>query len=233
MSADLLPLKILVVDDERAIRRFLRASLGAQGHTILEAENGSMALQVAAEQRPDILFLDLGLPDMDGVEVTRRLREWSEAPIIILSVRDRESDKILALDAGADDYLTKPFGMGELMARVRGVLRRTQQSASPDPVFCAAGLQVDLSRRVVSREGQEIGLTPTEYEILKVLVQYAGKVLTHQQIISRVWGSGYNEEAHLLRVNMSNLRRKIERDPSRPDLIVTEPGVGYRLRLTG
>jgi len=224
-------LRILVVDDERAIRRFLRASLSTHGYTVLEAANGSEALAIAAEQRPDIIFLDLGLPDMDGIQVTQQLREWTDIPIIILSVRDRESDKIQALDAGADDYLTKPFGMGELMARVRGVLRRSLQSGTGEPVFTAGSLEVDLARRLVTKEGQEISLTPTEYEILKILVQNAGKVLTHQHIILKVWGGGYAEEAHLLRVNISNLRRKIEADPSRPELIITEPGVGYRLRV--
>ncbi len=224
-------LRILVVDDERAIRRFLRASLSTHGYTVLEAANGSEALAITAEQRPDIIFLDLGLPDMDGIQVTQQLREWTDTPIIILSVRDRESDKIQALDAGADDYLTKPFGMGELMARLRGVLRRSLQSGTGEPVFTAGSLTVDLACRQVTKDGQEINLTPTEYDILKILVQNAGKVLTHQHIILKVWGGGYAEEAHLLRVNISNLRRKIEADPGRPELIITEPGVGYRLRI--
>lgn len=223
-------LRILVVDDERAIRRFLRASLSTHGHTVLEAATGEEALAVAVEQRPDVIFLDLGLPDMDGIQVTQRLREWSQTPVIVLSVRDQEKDKIEALDAGADDYLTKPFGMGELMARVRGVLRRSLPGAA-EPVFSVGELQVDLSRRRVSLSGREISLTPTEYDILKVLVQHAGKVLTHQQIMLKVWGSsGYEEEAHLLRVNISNLRRKIEPDPTRPFYLITEPGVGYRFR---
>jgi two-component system KDP operon response regulator KdpE len=224
-------LKILVVDDERPIRRFLRASLVAHGHTIMEAEDGVSTLSLTAEHHPDILFLDLGLPDMDGIEVTRRLREWTDIPIIILSVRDQEADKIQELDAGADDYLTKPFGMGELMARMRGVLRRTLQSSANDPVFSTAGLTMDLARRSVTKDGEEVSLTPTEYEILKGLVQNAGKVMTHNQIIRKVWGSGYSEEAHLLRVNISNLRRKVESDPTRPELVITEPGVGYRLRV--
>jgi two-component system, OmpR family, KDP operon response regulator KdpE len=224
-------LTVLVVDDERAIRRFLRASLSTHGYTVLEAENGSEALAITAERQPDVIFLDLGLPDMDGIEVTRKLREWTEIPIIILSVRDQEMDKIQALDAGADDYLTKPFGMGELMARVRGVLRRTLQSGTGDAVISVSGLQVDLANHMVSKNGAQISLTPTEYDILKVLVQHAGKVMTHQQIILKVWGSGYAEEAHLLRVNISNLRRKIESNPTRPELVITEPGVGYRLRV--
>ena len=224
-------LHILVIDDERAIRRFLRASLSTHGHIVLEAANGAEALAVAAEQRPDIIFLDLGLPDMDGLQLTRRLREWTQTPIIVLSVRDKETDKIQALDAGADDYLTKPFGMGELMARVRGVLRRSLPGASGQPVFASGDLQVDLAHRRVLKADQEVSLTPTEYEILKVLVQNAGRVMTHQQIILKVWGGGYDEEAHLLRVNISNLRRKIESDPTRPVHITTEPGVGYRLRV--
>lgn len=224
-------LRILIIDDERPIRRFLHVSLSTQGYKILEAEDGNSGLTITAAEHPDIIFLDLGLPDMDGIEVTRRIREWSQIPIIILSVRDQEKDKIKALDAGADDYLTKPFGMGELMARVRGVLRRSTQNASGDPVFHTGSLEVDLARRIVQKEQNEISLTPTEYEILRVLVQNAGKVLTHQQITRKVWGSGYNEEAHLLRVNISNLRHKIESDPTRPELIITEPGVGYRLRL--
>ena len=224
-------LHILVIDDERAIRRFLRASLSTHGHIVLEAATGAEALAIAAEQRPDIIFLDLGLPDMDGLQLTRRLREWTQTPIIVLSVRDKETDKIQALDAGADDYLTKPFGMGELMARVRGVLRRSLPGASSQPVFASGDLQVDLAHRRVLKADQEVSLTPTEYEILKVLVQNAGRVMTHQQIILKVWGGGYDEEAHLLRVNISNLRRKIESDPTRPVHIATEPGVGYRLRV--
>jgi two-component system KDP operon response regulator KdpE len=223
-------LHILVVDDERAIRRFLKASLATHGHTIFEAETGEEALAITVEKRPDVIFLDLGLPDMDGVQVTSRLREWSQIPIIILSVRDQEKDKIMALDAGADDYLTKPFGMGELMARVRRVLRRSIQSSS-EPIFKVGDLQVDLIHRKVLIGNREVGLTPTEYDILKVLIQNARKVLTHQQIIRKIWGNaGLDEEAHLLRVNISNLRKKIEPDPTRPIYIITEPGVGYRLR---
>lgn len=224
-------LRILVVDDERAIRRFLRASLTSMGHTVLEAAAGSEALSIVIDQRPDIIFLDLGLPDMDGLQVTQKIREWSQIPIIILSVRDQEKYKIQALDAGADDYLTKPFGMGELMARVRGVLRRSLQHGSGEPIIRVDTLMVDLAHRKVTKDGAEINLTPTEYDLLKLMVQNAGKVLTHKQIIQKVWGGGYEEEAHLLRVNISNLRHKIERDPTRPSIIITEPGVGYRLRV--
>ena len=231
MNAEEKGLRILVVDDERAIRRFLRASLITHGHTIFEVATGAETLSAVAEHRPDIVFLDLGLPDMDGLEVTRQLREWTQVPIIILSVRDREKDKIEALDAGADDYLSKPFGIGELMARVRGVIRRTSHANHIEPVFIVGDLQVDFIHRRVSVSDQEVNLTPTEYDLLRVLIQNADKVLTHQQILQKVWGSRYGEEeTHLLRVNISNLRRKIEPDPTRPVLIITEPGVGYRLR---
>ncbi len=224
-------LRVLVVDDERAIRRFLRASLSTHGYEMFEAASGAEALAVVAEQRPDVVFLDLGLPDADGLDVIRKLREWSTVPVIILSVRDQEKDKIAALDAGADDYLTKPFGIGELMARMRGVLRRAAPTSPGEPVLSVGDLQLDFARRVVSLAGKELALTPTEYDILKVLAQSAGKVLTHLQIIRKVWGLGYGEnESHLLRVNISNLRRKIEPDPTRPIFIVTEPGVGYRFR---
>lgn len=224
---------ILVVDDERAIRRFLRASLAAHGHVIFEAATGIEALAIVAEQRPDIIFLDLGLPDIDGLEVIRQIREWSAIPVIVLSVLDQEKDKISALDAGADDYLTKPFGIGELMARMRGVLRRAAPVQGEEPTFTAGSLQVDFVRRRITVGGKDISLTPTEYDILKLMIHNAGKVMTHVQILRKVWGSAYGEnEAHLLRVNISNLRRKVELDPTRPALIITEPGVGYRF-MTG
>jgi two-component system KDP operon response regulator KdpE len=222
--------RILVVDDEPAIRRFLRVSLTARGYTIYEAADGEEALQAVLAHRPDLLILDLGLPDLDGVQVTRSLREWTQIPIIILSVREQESDKIAALDAGADDYLTKPFGLGELLARIRAALRR-QVTTATQPVFHEGGLSVDLTRRLVTVDGREVQLTPTEYDLLRVLVLNAGKVLTHGQLLHKVWGEGY-EDMHLLRVNISNLRRKIEPDASRPTYIHTEPGVGYRLRLS-
>ncbi len=222
-------LRVLVVDDEKAIRRYLHAALNAQGYTVYEANSGNETLSMAAINRPDLIILDLGLPDMDGVEVTRQLREWTKTPIIILSVREQETDKIEALDAGADDYLTKPFSSGELMARMRAALRHSTQAAL-EPVFESDNLKVDLSRRQVKVDGEEISLTPTEYDLLRLLVQNAGRVLTHRQMLRQVWGNAYESEAHLLRVNMSNLRRKIEPDPSRPRYIITEPGVGYRLR---
>jgi len=223
--------RILVVDDERAIRRFLRASLSAHGHTILEAAAGREALSAVAEQRPDIIFLDLGLPDMDGVEVTRQIREWSDTPIIILSVRDREADKIAALEAGADDYLVKPFGMGELMVRMRAVLRRVWQAHRQEAVFQSGELKVDFTRRRVWVGEREVNLTPTEYDLLKLLAQNAGKVLTHPHMIQKIWGSDLIGADHLLRVNISNLRKKLENDPARPQYILTEAAVGYRLRL--
>jgi two-component system KDP operon response regulator KdpE len=222
--------RVLVVDDERAIRRYLHAALNAHGYIIYEAVSGQEALSAAAAEHPDLIILDLGLPDIDGVEVTRQIREWSQVPIIILSVREQERDKVAALDAGADDYLTKPFSTGELMARIRVALRRSTQT-SPEPVFKSGELVVNLSRRLVTIKGQEISLTPTEYDLLRVLIQHPGKVLTHRQLLQKVWGNAYETEAHLLRVNMSNLRRKIEPDPTRPRFIITEPGVGYRLRV--
>jgi len=222
-------LRVLVVDDERAIRRFLRASLSAHGYAVFEASTGQEALSAVLSDRPDLIILDLGLPDLSGLEVTRQLREWSQTPIIVLSVREEEATKVAALDVGADDYLTKPFGMAELMARIRVALRHADQPAG-EPVFEVGDLRVDRARRQVSVAGNAIVLTPTEYDLLRVLVQNAGKVLTHRQLLRQVWGLGYELETHLLQVNVSNLRRKIEPDPSRPSYILTEVGVGYRLR---
>jgi two-component system KDP operon response regulator KdpE len=221
---------VLVVDDERPIRRYLHAALAAQGYQVVEATCGQEALNAAVSAQPDVIILDLGLPDLDGVEVTRRLREWSSTPIIILSVRESEGEKIAALDAGADDYLTKPFGTGELLARLRAALRHVAQP-STEPVFQVDGLKFDFVRRQVFLLDQEISLTPIEYKLLSVLVQNAGKVLTHRQLLRQVWGISYESETHLLRVNISNLRRKIESDPTRPHYILTESGVGYRLHF--
>lgn len=221
-------LRLLIVDDEHPIRRFLNASLSGQ-YIVLEAANGMDALASAATARPDIIILDIGLPDIDGVQVTRRLREWTQIPIIVISVHEQEADKIAALDAGADDYLVKPFSIGELTARLRVAMRH---ATFPDhvPVFKFGTLTIDLAHRYVLVDGRQASLTPTEYDILRILVQHAGKVLTHQQILHSVWGSAFEAESHLLRVNVSNLRRKIEPDPSRPRYLVTEPGVGYRLK---
>lgn len=221
--------RVLIVDDERALRRTLRASLAANGFTVIEAGTGAEAIANASAHRPDLIVLDLGLPDLEGFEVTRRLREWTSAPILILSVRDREADKIRALDEGADGYVTKPFAAGELLARIRAALRR---AARPEggTEFRFGELVVDVGRRVVTRGGAEVQLTPTEYDLLKELVRNAGRVLTHAHLLRAVWGRGNEGEVHLLRVNVSNLRRKLEADPSRPQIVVTEPGVGYRLR---
>lgn len=221
--------RILVVDDERPIRRFLNASLSGS-YTIIEASNGEEAIHAASTERPDLVILDLGLPDIDGVEVTRRLREWTQVPIIIVSVREQEADKIAALDAGADDYLTKPFGAGELLARIRVALRRSAQMES-EPVFSIGNMIVDLTLRSVIIDNQLITLTPTEYDLLKTFIKHAGKVLTHRQLLRTVWGNSYESDTHILQVNISNLRRKIEPDPARPAFIVTEAGVGYRLRV--
>jgi two-component system, OmpR family, KDP operon response regulator KdpE len=221
--------RVLMVDDEITILRFLRSALDTGEFVLHQAENGHGALAAAAAVRPDIILLDLGLPDLDGVEVIRRIREWTQVPIIVLSVRDSDDDKVGALDAGADDYLVKPFSVTELQARIRVSLRRSLQQA-PEPVFSHAGLEVDLPRRRVVVRGNEVQLTPTEYELLRLLVSHAGRVLTHGQILKQIWGTAYAEQQNVLRVNISNLRQKLEEDPSRPRYIVTELGVGYRLK---
>ncbi|MEP7357795.1 MAG: response regulator [Anaerolineales bacterium] len=223
-------LRVLVVDDEPAIRRFLRTTLAAHGYTVFEAATGQAALAEVVTSRPDLVILDLGLPDMDGHSVTRQLREWTKLPIIILSVRGQEADKISALDAGADDYLTKPFSTGELLARMRVAFRR-EQRLPDEPIFKVGDLTIDFARRVVSRADTKIQLTPTEYDLLRALVRQAGRVLTHRQLLREVWGDAYELDTHTLRVNISNLRRKIEPDPNRPQYLLTEPGVGYRLQL--
>jgi two-component system KDP operon response regulator KdpE len=212
-----------------AIRRFLRTSLSAEGFEIHEAATGEQALALVAKDRPDLVILDLGLPDIDGVEVTRQLREWSPIPIIIISVRDREADKVRALDEGADDYLTKPFGLGELLARIRAAMRRIKPEGE-EPVFDAGSLHIDFSKRVVTLDAAELQLTPIEYGLLRMLAMNWGKVITHRQLLREVWGPAYEQDTHLLRVHMSNLRQKIEKDTARPEYIVTEPGVGYRFR---
>ncbi|MEO8028274.1 MAG: response regulator transcription factor [Bryobacteraceae bacterium] len=222
--------RILVVDDEVGIRRFLCASLEGNGYSVHEAADGEEALQVVPAFRPDLILLDLGLPGINGEEVTRCLREWTQTPIIILSVQGDEQAKVGALDAGADDYLTKPFGQAELLARIRAALRRGSQS-DEGPVFVTGGLSVDFTERTVTFDGREVQLTPTEFSLLKAFALHANKLLTHRQLVKEVWGGAHYEDSqHLVRVNVSNLRRKIELDPSRPRLIITEPGVGYRLR---
>ena len=219
---------VLVVDDEPQIRRLLRVCLEAQGYRVLETATGQEALTEAALRRPDVVVLDLGLPDLDGVTVLKRLREWSQVPVVVLSVRDREEDKVAALDNGADDYVTKPFSPGELLARLR-VAQRHAQPAPDVTVFRAGELEVDLAARVVRLKGGEVKLTATEYALLRLLVQHAGKVLTHRQILRAVWGPNAVGQTHYLRVYIAHLREKLEPEPARPQLIVTEPGVGYRL----
>jgi two-component system KDP operon response regulator KdpE len=220
----------LIIDDEVQIRRLLRISLEANGYRVFEAANGQAGLAEAAQRRPEIVVLDLGLPDMDGVEVLKRLREWSNVPVIVLSVRDREEDKIAALDNGADDYLTKPFSTGELLARLR-VAQRHAQPPLDTAVFQIGQLEVDLTSRTVKVKGKPIKLTATEYALLQLFVRHAGKVLTHRQILKEVWGPTYVDQTHYLRVYMTHLRDKIEEHPSEPELLVTESGVGYRLML--
>jgi len=219
---------VLVVDDEPAIRRYLRISLAVHGYTVFDAGTGQAAVTAVTSDRPDLVILDLGLPDLDGIEVTRLLREWSSIPIIIISVNEQEAYKIAALDAGADDYLTKPFGLGELLARMRAAIRRSGP-AKTEPVFAVGDLAVDLGQRAVMVAGRRVELTPTEYDLLRILVTHAGKVLTHGYLLREVWNTEQEQNMHILRVNVSNLRRKIELDAARPAYILTEPGVGYRL----
>jgi two-component system, OmpR family, KDP operon response regulator KdpE len=221
--------KILVVDDERPIRRFLSASLSSL-YTVLEAENGNDAIQMTALHHPDVIILDLGLPDMDGRDVTGRLREWTDVPIIVISIRESEQDKVAALDAGADDYLTKPFGVNELSARIRVVLRHSKKPEELETVFQNEDFSVDFIKREVRVNDVPVTLTPTEYSILRTLVNHAGRVLTHENLITEVWGENYEANSHLLRVNISNLRKKIEINPILPRHIITEPGVGYRFK---
>ena len=221
--------RILVIDDEKQIRRMLKAALSGYGYDIAEASSGHEGLNQTAIFHPDLIILDLGLPDLDGIEVIKRLREWTQIPIIILSVREHEDDKIKALDVGADDYVTKPFSMGELLARIRVALRHVAKSED-EPVLTFFGeLTVDLAHRNVILKGEDVKLTPTEYEILKYLALQAGRVVTHGQLLRAIWGPNYQEETQYLRVYIGQLRRKIEADPSQPTYIITEPGVGYRL----
>ena len=221
---------VLLIEDERQIRRFLGATLGSHGYRMLAADTGAEGLTEAAAWQPDIVILDLGLPDMDGLEVLRRLREWSAVPVIVLSARGQEGDKVAALDAGADDYVSKPFGPGELLARIRVALRHAaalREDAAP--TFTTGDLHLDLARRQVTVGGTEVHLTPIEYRLLTVLARHAGKVLTHRQLLTEVWGPAHTTEAHYLRVYMAQLRRKLEPEPARPRYLLTEPGVGYRL----
>jgi two-component system KDP operon response regulator KdpE len=222
---------IVVVEDEPDIRRFLRASLLSKGYRLVEAATGQEGLQAAETRQPDLIILDLGLPDMDGLEVIRRLREWTVVPIIVLSAKGQETTKVAALDAGADDYIAKPFGVSELLARMRVSLRHAARSSQgePTPVFTTGELQIDLAQRRVRVKGKDVHLTPIEYRLLTTLAKHAGKVLTRNQLLTEVWGRPYADQAHYLHVHMAQLRRKVENDPTRPRYLLTEPGVGYRL----
>lgn len=220
--------RVLVVDDEKQIRRMLKTALTGYGFNTAEAASGREGLSQTTIFHPDLIVLDLGLPDMDGVEVIRELREWTQTPIVVLSVREQEEEKIRALDAGADDYLTKPFGMGELLARIRVALRHVTKTED-EPVLAVGELTIDIPRRAVLVRGTEVKLTPTEYEILKYLAVQAGRVVTHRQLLRAIWGPNYQDETHYLRIYVGQIRRKIESDPSQPAIITTEPGVGYRL----
>jgi two-component system KDP operon response regulator KdpE len=225
---------ILVIEDELQIRRFLRSSLAAHGYALLEASTGQEGVEQAAQLHPDGVILDLGLPDLDGLEVLRRIRGWSSVPVVILTARGQEQDKITLLDAGADDYLTKPFGVGELLARLRASMRRTtMMQTSQLPVTTIGSLRVDLIHRQVFRAEEEVHLTPIEYKLLVVLVRNLGRVVTQRQLLQEVWGPEYTDAAHYLRVYMQHLRHKLEADPARPRYLLTEPGVGYRLRDEG
>jgi two-component system KDP operon response regulator KdpE len=224
---------ILLIEDEPQMERFLRIVLQGQGYNFIEAQTGQEGLLQAATRSPDIILLDLGLPDIDGLEVTRRLREWSDTPIIVLSAREQEQDKIKALDAGADDYLTKPFGAGELLARIRVAIRHKvmRQAGQGEPVFILDNLRIDMSQRRVFINEQEVHLTPIEYKLLIVLIKHAGKVVTHSQLLKEVWGPSYSKETQYLRVYMTQLRHKLESDPARPRFLINEPGIGYRFKF--
>jgi len=223
--------KILIIEDEQEIRRFLRASLAAHGYRFVEAESGRQGLMMAATEQPDLIVLDLGLPDVDGIEMIPCIREWSTLPIIILSARGQEREKVSALDAGADDYLTKPFSMSELLARIRVALRHAarQGGAGDSPLFSVGELTVDLASRQITVRGQDVHLTRTEFRLLSTLIHHVGKVITHRQLLTEVWGPDSLDETHSLRVYMAKLRDKIEQDSARPRYLLTEPGVGYRL----
>ena len=224
---------VVLIEDEAPIRRFLRATLSGQGYRLHEATNGADGLVEVASRQPDVVIVDLGLPDMDGLEVIRRLREWSAVPVIVLSARGQERDKVTALDAGADDYVSKPFSAGELLARIRVALRHAAGATheGSEAAFKVGELQVDLLRRHVTVGAAEVRLTPIEYKLLSTLVHHAGKVVTHQQLLREVWGPSHEDQAHYVRVYMAHLRHKLEVEPARPRYLLTEPGVGYRLTV--
>lgn len=221
---------ILIIEDEAPVRKFLRASLTTNAYQVYESETASDGLAQAAARNPDLVLLDLGLPDLDGLTVTERLREWAKMPIIVISARGKEEDKIRALDAGADDYLTKPFGVGELLARIRVALRHSARNNAGDSQFTMGQIKVDLGRRQVTKDAQEVHLTPIEYKLLTTLIKYDGRVITHRQLLKEVWGPNAADQTQYLRVYMGQLRHKLEDNPSRPKFLTTEPGVGYRLR---
>jgi two-component system, OmpR family, KDP operon response regulator KdpE len=225
-----LSIKILIVDDEAAIRRLLKVSLNSQGYTIVEASGGREGIEQTAMSHPDLIILDLGLPDMDGLRVLKSIREWSQVPVIVLTVRDSEIDKVALLDAGANDYITKPFGVPELLARIRVALRLSQ-STGEEAVFKSGLLEIDFAAHVVKLKGEEVKLTDTEYRLLSLLAKNAGKLLTQRQILKEIWGISAIEHTHYLRIYVAQLRHKLEKDPSRPKMIITEPGVGYRMNI--
>jgi two-component system KDP operon response regulator KdpE len=222
--------RILVVDDEPQIRKFLRLGLEGHGYAVLEAASAEAALRLAVAEQPELVVLDLGLPDREGFDVLSALREWSRVPVFVLSVRNREGEKVRAFDLGADDYVVKPFGMPELLARIKAALRRSIEVESPEPIFRVGGLEVDLGRRIVRVESAEVRLSPKQYRLLQVLVSNAGKVVTHRQLLNDVWGAAHRDDIQYLRVFVRKLRRRIEADPARPRYLLTELGVGYRLR---
>jgi two-component system KDP operon response regulator KdpE len=224
-----MPISVLVIEDEPQMQRLLTIALEASGYRVATASTGQEGLGMVARHRHDIILLDLGLPDVSGLLVLRQLREWTQTPVIILTVQDHETDKIEALDSGADDYITKPFNTGELLARLRAAMRRSNLSEAQEPVFRLGELEVDLARRRVTHKGQPVKLTAIEYSLLRLFVQHAGKVLTHRQILREVWGASHEEHTQYLRVYMTRLREKLEPDPEAPPLFFTEPGVGYRL----
>ena len=222
--------RVLVIEDEAPMRKFLRATLDSHGYDVVLAETAREGIAMATQHTPDVVLLDLGLPDSDGLDVTRELRGWSKVPIIVISARGREDDKVAALDAGADDYVTKPFGVRELLARLRVALRRTSRvGGGPEPRLALGDVEIDLEKRRIAKRGETVHLTPIEYRLIAELARNAGKVLTHSHLLRQVWGPGYTQQSHYLRVYMTQLRRKLEDDPARPKFLVTEAGVGYRL----
>lgn len=221
-------LKILIIDDEPQIRKLLKVALEAYNYDLQDVATGKDGIMTAASMHPDIIIVDLGLPDMDGKEVVKRLREWSSVPIIVLTARDQEQEKIQVLDQGADDYITKPFSMGELMARIRVCLRRSYSEDDKKTEMVCGGVCMDLLKRIVTVDGKEVKLTPTEYDLLKIMMKHAGRVLTHKQLLKAVWGTEYDEDLHYIRIYMRQLRRKIEADPAQPRYLITESGIGYR-----